>query len=937
MIQSPSTSSDKNIPFLQWVAQHLSQSEPEKWIDTVVVLPSRRACNVMRTHMQTLSEGKALMLPQLVPIQDFWVELSGFTVPDNEILLLELFEVYRRHWSEDVSFEEFLPWGKMMLSDFDEIDKYGVDAKKLFTIIQDEKEIDQMFSIEEELKEIMSHFWSIARGDKPYEKDFVKTWEIIGKVYQEYTLHLRSKRLAYSGMAYRSYYDSIRQVESIDLPYQNVHFVGFNAFAELDVHLIKRLGEMRNVTMYWDVDQYFMENPDHEAGNFLKLYKTLFTGIQHHWNEGNLLSVGKKYYFHGAPMHQGQVKVATQLLQDEFDGTTGLILSEEEVLESLLHDITDIERMNITMSMPVGDSAITDWLEILYRLQSQDTIHKSDLNRLYKHYYFRIITDDEQKSKQFKTRILDGGAFFFNKKFLQPWLSHLLPYQDFEVNDLGSLCRFWIHSLENLLHKITTEDDSLKVILPYFIHAIRDREKLLKPFESKISFKAIYQLLMQNVKSLAVPFLSDAQQPTQIMGFLESRLMDFDRVIILGANEEILPRSKRGNSYIPYSLRRPFGLPTLKEYDGIYAYHFFRLLQRAREVHLIYNNAPGELPFEKSRFLGQIQLELNTPENKLSTTNWSYSLMDHDNKDHIQTAAESLVIQKKPSHVELLKERNFSQSALTLYLRCQVQFYLRYVAGIAEPQVMEEIMDNRIFGNVLHKAMENLYGDILKQELTPETFRKILPMVPSALKESFKYHGLPFEELKGKNLLAHDILLTSLQRIVYNDIELAKESPFVIVGIEEKKERKLILSNGEEVTLYGVIDRIDEVNGFYRILDYKSGKVDLLKGNKLNTTGMEEIFERNNHLRKPQTFQGLFYQFLINEPNVQIGFYEMRSLHKGIQYLNEGMLISNDLADSYLAQLRLLFDEILNVEIPFVQNPDARSYEYSPYGFVIND
>lgn len=934
MIQSPSTSSDKNIPFLQWVAQHLSQSEPEKWIDTVVVLPSRRACNVIREHLMKNSEGKALILPQLVPIQDFWVQLSGYAVPDNEILLLELFEVYKSHWSEDITFEEFLPWGKMMLSDFDEIDKYGVDAKKLFTIIQDEKEIDQMFSIEEELKEIMSHFWSVARGNKPYEKTFIKTWEVIGKVYQDYTAHLKSMMLAYSGMAYRSYYESIKNAASIDLPYQFIHFVGFNAFAELDVQLIKKLADHRSVFMYWDVDQYFMDHPDHEAGNFLKMYKTLFTGIKHFWNEGNALSVGKKYFLHGAPMHQGQVKVATQLLRNDFSGTTGLVLSEEEVIESLLFDMDRLDQANITMSLPVGDTAVTDWLEILFRLQSQESIHKSDLNRLYKHYYFRMMSTDAQKVDEFKKRILDGGTFFFSKKFLQPWLSHLIPHHQEEIQNLKSLCQFWIQTLENIQKHITNQQDRLHIILPYFIQAIYDREKLLSPYESKISFKAMYQLLLSHLKSISVPFQSDPLRPVQVMGFLESRLMDFDRVIILGANEEILPRSKRGNSYIPYSLRKPFGLPTLKEYDGIYAYHFFRLLQRAKEVHLIYNNAPGELPFERSRFLGQIQLELNSPENQIYSVQWSYPIKVLQDKS--ATHDHGLVIQKTERHIEILKNREYSQSALSLYLRCPVQFYLRYVAKIVEKKEVEEIMDASTFGNVLHKAMELLYEDLLNQIVTPEIIKAKFSQIDIALKNAFDDNKIPYTELKGKNLLAYDIMQQSVKKILFNDIELAKESPFAIVGLEQKKYRNITLKSGQEIKLYGLIDRIDEVQGTYRIIDYKTGSVKLLHAKKVNNDDLADIFTRHNLKIKPQTFQGMFYQFLINQDDVQIGFYEMKSLSKGIQFLNNGEMIPESARDLFLDQLCQLLEEILDIEKPFVQNPDPLAYNFSPYAFVMN-
>lgn len=924
---------EKNIPFLKWTALKIYEEGTQDMISTVVVLPSRRACGIMSTYFNEIHTGNSFLMPELIPINEFWAKLSGLAVPDNDILLLELYDIYRKHWSEEVSFEEFLPWGRMMLSDFDEIDKYCVDAGKLFTIIQNEKEIDAMFSIEEELKEIMSHFWKIIHADKPYEKSFLKTWKVLGLVYHEFAETLTGKMMAYDGLAYRIYYERIKKAEEISLPYTQIHFAGFNAFAETDERLIRKIADFRDISMYWDVDTYFMDHPYHEAGNFLRLYKTSFPGIRHYWNEGNTLSSGKKYYLHGAPMHQGQVKVAAELLNMEFQGTSGVILSEEHVLEPLLYDVTDIEQANITMSMPVGDSAVTDWLEILYRINSNETIHKTDLNRLFKHYYFRILTE-EGIVKDFKKKILDSSVFFFGKKFLKTWIGHFIVNEQENILTLDGLCRFWIHSLENLKEKIGDVHHQLEIIIPYFIQAIQEKQIILSSFESKISFKAIYQLLIAHIKSLSVPFLTEKIQSVQIMGFLESRLMDFDRVIILGANEEILPRPKRGNSYIPYSLRKPFGLPTLKEYDGIYAYHFFRLLQRSKEVHLVYNNAPGDLPFEKSRFLGQIQLELDTPENKIIHTSWSYPLKESSENERIERTKNSTVIQKTQEHIDKLKQRKISQSALTLYLRCPLQFYLRYVAEIYEPDDTEEIMDAGDFGNVLHRAIELLYEDFKEQEVTEEMIRSRLPFLEAMLKQSFEEKYQSFEQLKGQNLLAYDIILQALKKIIAIDIQMAENHPFTILYLEGELEQKLTLHNGEEITLYGKIDRVDKVGDLFRILDYKTGKVELMTEKNFTVERLPEIFKRHNHETKPQTFQGLFYQFLLNADSVKIGFYSIRDLNKGIQFLNGGEEIPTDIQEVYTEELQALLEEIFDIEKPFVQNPDAKAYSYSPYQFI---
>ncbi len=926
---------EKDVPFLEWAAQKICETDVESMISTVVVLPSRRACTVLMQYLMESYPERAFLMPEVISINEFWTRLSGFAVPDNDILLLELYEIYQKHWPDEISFEEFLPWGRMMLSDFDEIDKYNVDAKKLFTIIQDIKEIDEHFKIDEELKEIMRHFWKVVHADKPYEQSFIKTWEVVGKIYQEYALALKNKMLAYEGLAFRTYYHEIKNAESVVFPYSHIHFAGFNAFADLDVLLIKKLADLSDVAMYWDADDYFMDNNYHEAGDFLRVYKTLFPGIKSFWKDGSVLSTRKKYHLHGAPLHQGQVKVAADILKKYIalnDGKrTGVVLCEENILESFLYELKDLDMTNITMSFPVGESSVTDWLEILYRINSSETIHKSELNRLFKHSYFRILVDDANV-RQFKKRFLDSSVFFFSKKNLSGHIDLLLSGEGERFASLRELCRFWIRSLEKLKENIQGQNQQLGIIIPYFIQAIYDKQVILEPFESKVSFKAIYQLLLSHIKSIAVPFLSDQKMPVQVMGFLESRLMDFDRVIIVGANEEILPRSRRGNSYIPYNLRKPFGLPTLKAFDGIYAYHFYRLLKRSEESHLIYNNVPGEQPFERSRFLGQIMLELNTPENIITRTSWSYPLKDHTKEKSSEESTGRIIIKKTPEHIEILRNRSYSQSALVLYLRCPVQFYLKYVAEIEEPRETEEIMDAGSFGNVLHKTIEILYQDFLQQQVTADKIRAKLPLLEITLKEAFETEYQSFNQLKGQNLLAYDIILQSLKKIIETDIRMAEEEPFEILLLEGERQRSVTLKDRQEISFQGKIDRVDKISSGVRILDYKTGKVELAG----DLRDLSKVFERFNHTTKPQTFQGLFYQFLLNESSAIIGFYSIRDLSKGIQYLNDGLQIPAETQSMFIEQLTNLLEEILNPDIPFVQNANPDAYKFSPYQFVMN-
>ncbi|MCZ2392768.1 MAG: PD-(D/E)XK nuclease family protein [Chitinophagales bacterium] len=923
-----SQSEEQNIPFLKWAAENITNNHEGTMINIAIILPSLRSCSLFKEHLKNILISKGcttFILPKIQTINNFWVQLSNYIIPDKDILLLELFQVYKTQWKEELEFEEFAMWGKMMLSDFDEIDKYYVDANRLFNIIQDEKKIDAQFSIENELKEILSHFLKLADSEKEFEKEFVNTWETIGKVYHLFKEHLSQYNMAYEGMAYRAYYDKIKKDESISLPFSNIHFIGFNAFTEIDEKLIKKIASSVNISMYWDVDDYFMDNPEHEAGNFLRKYKTSFSGIQHFWNQHDILKNNRKYFFHGAPMIQGQNKIVSEIVHHQQSQalSTAVILSDENTLESLLFEISQHDKVNITMSLPVGYSSVTDWLEILFKIHLSESIHKADIERLYQHYFFRLI-HPAKDADILNNVILKSNSFYFSHKILSLYIPKLLLEKEKNIQSLEILCQYWIEQLRLLTQHIQEENSQLKIILNYYEAAIQNKKVQLKNYENQISFKAIYQLLLTHIRTIQVPFISEKSKPIQIMGFLETRLLDFDRVIITGANEDILPKSKRGNSYIPYSLRVPFGLPTLKEYDSVYAYHFFRLLKRTKEAHFIYNNTSGDMPFEKSRFLSQVLLELNTPTNQIIQNNWSYP------KKNQALINENLIIPKTKAHIEILKKKAFSSSALTLYLKCPVQFYLKYIANIYEEDITEEILNAADFGNVLHKAIELIYQPFIHQTISTEMIENAEKQLDSILKQAFHTEYQSFDNLKGKNLLAFDVIQKVMKDILQIDKQLAKEEPFQIESLEKKYSKNITLANGINIELQGKLDRVDITYKGYRILDYKTGKINLSE----NLDKIPQLFVRNQDKLSTQTFQGLFYNYLFEKENTVIGFYAIRELNKGIKYLNEGNYLPDYFKILFEEKLLELLAEIIDPEIPFTKNPKESASKYSPFSFL---
>lgn len=916
--------------FLFSTAQTISGEPGYKSVSTCIILPTRRSGRIFATALKDSSLKNSFLLPEIRTMSDFSSEYSGFSIPDKDVLLLELLQSYQKFWPVPVDFDEFNRWGQMMLSDFDEIDKYCVQAGLLFSVIRDEKLIEAQFSIEQELKEWIGQFWSQVKEEKAYERDFLLTWEVLGKVYEHFKAQLAAKGMAYEGMAYMETLRKIKE-ETITLPFKAIHFIGFNAFSTFEERLIMALSDGYEVHLHWDADDYYIENDFHEAGNFMRKYKKMFTAARHHWHQGQLLSAGRTFYLHAAPLTQGQALAAATIAEQPFEGTTAIVLCEDSLQEAVLHALKNPGEVNLTMGKKIGQSPLSDLLFLLFRITITERCNRKELEKLTSHPYLPLLFGHQQ-AEHLRNWIKHHPAFYIPLKDVAAQSGkhqHLFA----NTQDITEVMQLWLKVIDIMFVSVGDKDNDLKAILLTYQQAIQHQQKRLAPYLPDISLKSAFNLLRAAIKGLTVPYDSDQSSNIQVMGFLETRLLDFDRVIIVGANEDVLPASKRGNSYIPYNLRRVFGLPTLQEYDGVYAYHFFRLLQRSKETHLIYNNVQGDAPFEKSRFLEQILLELNTPENRIFHRSWAYPTTQMD------IPTETISIAKRPEHIQRLMSRSFSQTALALYLKCPVQFYLQYIEELAEQETKEEILDSGRFGNILHKAIELLYTDLIGQELTVPMLKEKHHQVEAMLQEAFRKEEMSYDELSGENLLAYDVILEAIHSLIQLDIQSLETTPFKMLDLEGSFERTLYSERFGELRFKGKIDRLDEVytsdgEVLLRVLDYKSGKIELEKGKNIEQALIDVLFKRHNNKLLSQVFQGLFYLFLLESDRAVAGFYSLRKLKDGMKMLNEGQPVEASSLQHFEGQLLALMEEILDEEIPFTQNPDEQSYQYSPYTFI---
>ncbi|MEP7170843.1 MAG: PD-(D/E)XK nuclease family protein, partial [Bacteroidota bacterium] len=503
-----------------------------------------------------------------------------------------------------------------------------------------------------------------------------------------------------------------------------------------------------------------------------------------------------------------------------------------------------------------------------------------------------------------------------------------------KLNSADDVFTYVIEVLKSCTENHSSKEESLnkfdKEILLFAIHEIKALHQIINPYANDVNQETAWQFIRKVIDKLKIPFSGEPVQGLQIMGFLETRVLDFENLFILSVNEDILPASSRGNSFIPYSIRKGFGLPTYEEQDAVYAYHFYRLLQRAKNIHLIYNTEVKSLTGgERSRFLLQISYEMKKKFGDKIKLHHSLISTDIHSEE-----IKSISIEKNDEVIEILKKKfekngtddkkGISASALSTYINCSLQFYFRYVAGIKEKNEIEENIEADVFGKILHGAMESLYGNA--KEITSKRINDLFPQVENAVSESFiKEFPHAASDLEGKNYLTKQIILQLVKNILEADKEIA---PFTIEELEQTYLQSFNYDTSKaEVLLKGVFDRVDNANGFVRIVDYKTGK-DELNSKK----GFEEIF---GNPKLKATFQLYFYSYIYKQlhpdKKLQAGIYRMKSISEGIDYLDNGEEIPGIKLHEFESALKKLIIEIMDSTIPFLQTEDEERCIYCAY------
>ena len=954
-------------PFLYRVASLFYKQYGNELSHLAFVFPNRRAGLFFQKYLSEMTEAP-LFSPTILTINDLFVQLSGLKPADKIGMLFTLYNIYVRRSGSTESFDEFLYWGEMLLNDFDDVDKYMADARMLFTNVTDLKEIENDFSfLSKEQIEAIRSFWSTFSpgGDAPNQREFLAVWEILYALYTDMREALTLEGRGYEGMIFREVVERMEEGEDCDLPYEKVVFVGLNALSEAEERFLKQLQKRGIADFYWDYASDKVRDTKNKASFFVERNLRNFpSGYPLELEEETPMQIDVI----GVPSGIGQAKHVYTLLgelcketnmSDEKALRTAVVLPDEHLLVPILSAIpSQIRRINITMGYPLAGTPVASLMEHVLALQK--TIRNVDQHPMF---YFRYVlpilnhqyvcmTDSKVVAALAKD-IAANNRNYISQEDLG--MTPLLKVIFRPVTEAGAFSDYLIDILQELnktidnTERVEEEEDDQRLsvkdieqefIFHYFTTVNRLRG-LLMDAGVEVKIDTYFRLLRRLTDSISIPFRGEPLSGLQIMGVLETRALDFDRLIILSMNEGVFPLKKAANSFIPYNLRRGFGLPTYEHQDSVWAYHFYRLIYRASHVSLLYDTrSDGMQTGEVSRFVHQLHYLYNAPiRNKLIVFNVS------------STKSPALKVRKTEDVMHRLEafleggERSLSASAINTYLDCPLKFYFSTVEGVREEDKVSETIESNTFGTILHSVMEKLYAPLCGKMVTNdllEALKNDKKGVTIAIEQAFAESYFKTKEVRpliGQNFLFGEMIRKYVEKILECD---GKLTPFRYLESERRVNGLFTLSDGQtSVRIKGFVDRIDEVGGSVRIVDYKSGKAEL------EFDSVESLFNKTEKERAKAVMQVFLYALMLD------GKYQGKTLKPVIYHLTslsdtsiyhtycvenkkakqkEEVTDFSLYAEDFETALRCLLDEIFDEETPFMQTMnEKKNCVYCPY------
>jgi len=950
----------ENQTFIAELAETILKENDGRLDHVTVVFPNRRAGLFFRQALST-QINKPIWMPRVISMQDFVGQFSKFRTLETLEAVFALFEIYKAHQKEEETFDQFFFWGEMILRDFEEIDQYLVNPEQLFTSIKTQKELDEEFYfLDEEDKRIIQSFWSsfLPKTTKSQEA-FLETWKILLPIYQSFTESLKSKGEAYGGLVYREVAENLEGVKSNAMLY----FAGFNALTFAEEKIIKHFVLEDKARVVWDMDDYYFSNPKQEAGFFLREYrKDSVLGKTFPEEAPKRIAEAKEIRATGVSLEVGQTKALAEHLKElttsgNYDPQkTVVVLPKEHMLFPVLHAVPDeVDKVNITMGYPLKDTPVYSLLESVLHLQNlrKDSVHGTafyykPLVEVIEHPLLYVLEED--RIKELVKEIKGRNRITLYQDELK--LKH--PIFEAIFTKPGNAFEYLLTILKHLYNhwKEKGHDLELEFISRFYQH-VSQLYHMLGDRSDDLSYDFLIKLFRRLARSLKIPFTGEPLNGLQIMGILETRNLDFEDVFILNMNEDSWPAAPRRGSFIPFNIRKAFDLPVFDHQDAIYAYLFYRLLQRAKRVHFFYNTvAEFNINGELSRLVQQLEVESGKEIKKRILASPIKTKMPLS----ITVQKNASILAKMERYVDGFKgtpgnyPSAFTPSAINTYLDCSLKFYFKYVEKLYEPDEVQEEMDPMVFGNILHDSMEILYKEFIKREKRHEVYEQdifwIEQGVSGAINQAFiKHYGIKNEKkfkLEGRSVIAHEILSKFIRKILDYD---RKYTPFKVIGLEADSRDGYQMDfpidvGGRlmKIRLKGIIDRLDMKEGKVRVIDYKTGR------DEKKFHSMASLTDRNDKRRNKAVFQVFYYSYLFMQKfqgefdQIEPGLFNSKDLFSEDfewKIYDASHKVSVTEFRQYLEEFESILKDVLtemfDPEANFSQTDDHKKCSFCPY------
>lgn len=938
--------------FLQLVARDLYQKIGDNLSRTAIVFPNKRAGLFFNEYLAACS-SRPIWSPAYLTISELFRQHSPLQNGDPIRLVCELYKIFVDATQSQETLDDFYFWGELLIADFDDIDKNLVPTERLFSNLQELKAMDDFSFLDSEQEAAIRQFFQNFSIEQHTElkQRFISLWDKLGDIYNRYRERLQMLGIAYEGMLYRRVLDEWDMTN--DTRYDQYVFVGFNVLNRVENQLFTRLKSAGKALFYWDYDVAYAspDSPHHEAGEFILRNLPLFPNelTAEHFDR---LRQPKRVSYIAASTENAQARYLPQWINevkrlhpDLPEKQCAVVLCNESLLQPVLHSIPEsVQHVNITMGFPLTQTPAAGFVEALLQLYTEGYDPQKGRYRfemvlsVLKHPYIRTLSAEAERLERALTQ---ANRFYPLPSELQT--DELLTRVFTPISGLANLCQRMTELLKQaaVIYQNEAQESDLfnqlhREALFKSYTLVNRLQSLMEGGDLTVRPDTFRRLMSRLMNAASIPFHGEPAIGMQIMGVLETRNLDFNHLLLLSVNEGELPKKGGDASFIPYNLRKAFGMTTIEHKNCVYAYYFYRLIQRAESITLLYSTATDGLNRgEMSRFMLQYLLEGPA----------------HIERHFLQAAqniqrSRSIRIEKTPQLIEALiakydtksgKGHILAPSALNTYLDCPLKFYFRYVAELSEPDEVTATIDSALFGTLFHRSAELLYLDLTARDsiIRPEDIDRLLHLEPKlqgyvdrAFKELF-FH-VPQEETpeyNGTQLIHSRVVLFYLKQLLRNDLRYA---PFRMKGMEKRVSEDYPISCGDRqlsLRIGGVIDRLDSKEGILRIVDYKTG------GMPKSPESIEQLFTPDAN-RPGYIFQTFLYASILTRQQPMRVAPSLLYIHRAASDTyspviemgapRQKMPVDNFALydDEFLRHLHKLLEEIFHPQTPFKQTND---------------